>query len=107
MAPAMLAPAMMAKAEGIASTIAREMRQEICVLHFNEDLDVVGPGQKYAFKFTITPALISSIGALALGLYIAWCVKVWSSNKDPWGNAPENTQELLLGKLMGGGALWQ
>ena len=69
MAPALLAPAMMAKAEGIAAAVMREMRQEICVLRINEDLDVCGPNQKEAFSLTITPALIASIGAMGIAIY--------------------------------------
>ena len=70
MAPAMLAPAMMAKAEGIASTIAREMRQEIVTFYFNEDLDLVPKTQKHVFHVTVTPALISSIGCIGLAIWI-------------------------------------
>ena len=102
MAPALLAPAMMAKAENAAATVMREMRQEICVLRFNDDLDMVGPNDKYSFKFTVTPALIGSIGALAVTIYGLWILKTWAADKDPWGNAPDNLQELAFGKLIGG-----
>ena len=103
MAPA-LAPAMMAKAENLAATVMREMRQESCVLRINEDLDICGPNQKEAFSVTITPALITSIGALALGIYLIWVVKVWLSDKNPWGPAelPSDLKELAFGKLIGG-----
>ena len=106
MAPAMLAPAMMAKAEGIASTIAREMRQETTTLRINEDLDICGPNQKEAFSVTITPGLIATGGAIAIAAYIVVKFFIWASNKDPWANAPQNTQELLFGKLIGGKIPW-
>ena len=72
MAPAIaaLAPGLMSKAEGIASTILKESRQEIVVLRFNDELDIVGPKDEYAFKVTITPALIGTIGVIGLTILI-------------------------------------
>ena len=94
MAPAMLAPAMMAKAEGIAAAVMREMRQEICVLHFNDDLDIVGPGTKYAFKLTITPALFATIGAIGVAIYaIMKAGGMFAVNKSVTGN--ESADDIL------------
>ena len=67
---AALAPAMMAKAEGIAATILKESRQEIVKLRFNEDLDVVGPDEHAVFSLTVTPALIGTIGAIGVAILI-------------------------------------
>ena len=94
MAPAMLAPAMMAKAENAAATVMREMRQEICVLRFNDDLDLVGPKEKYCFKLAITPALISSVGGLALLIYLAWAANRYGWKWDPFGIGKFNFGDL-------------
>ena len=99
---AQLAPAMMAKAEGIASTIAREMRQEIVTFYFNEDLDLVPKTQKHVFHVTVTPALISSIGLMGIA---AWVIFAITKNKAASGtpiDMPKDWKELLFGKLIGG-----
>jgi hypothetical protein len=85
MAPALLAPAMMAKAESVAQSIVREMRQETTTIYINEELDICRKDQHPVFSLTVTPALISTIGAVGIaGLMIYLYVKgklAW----DPFG----------------------
>ena len=99
MAPAVaaLAPSLMSKAEGIAATILKESRQEIVKLRFNEELDVVGPDEHAVFSLTVTPALIGTIGAIGIAIYVIYAIRAksaqmqgskgdyWSMYRKFWG----------------------
>ena len=100
---AALAPAMMAKAEGIAAAVMREMRQEICVLRINEDLDICGPNQKEAFSITITPALIATIGLLPLVMYAIMMAGRMTATKST-GNTDVDTALDMVSPIW---ALWR
>lgn len=114
MAPAIaaLAPSLMSKAEGIAATVLKESRQEIVVLRFNDELDIVGPKEPHAFKVTITPALIGTLGLIGIALYIIVAYMKWKSTEQgkEWTTTDTVLATLSPGyayyKVMGGKTPW-
>src|SRR4030042_2242617 len=100
MAPAaMIAPALLGKAEDIASQVMREMRQETVTLRFDEDLDVCGPGEPEAFHVTITPGLITSVGLLAMLIVWGYLAYTQQWKWDPFGLAKFQMPELSMPSL--------
>ena len=61
-------------------------KEEIVVLGFNDDLDVVKPdSSSCVFRLRVTPALLATGTGVALVAYILWRWHVVGINWDPFG----------------------